>query len=293
MYTMMTVLSGVILAIMVAVNGSLSDHYGVFVSSVIIRIAGSLFALLACLIRRERILVRERIPLWFYLGGAIGVSTTSLQNLAFGRISMTSIIALGLLGQSLTSVLIDALGLFGMKRVPLKKSSFIGFAFALWGIGMMLDTSVFSSGMAIFASAGAGVFVVISRAVNARLAERTSPLQGSLINQLAGLPVCAAAAWIATGSVLSRGLCADRPWIYLGGALGVVVVMLSNIALPHISSFRLTALTFAGQIFAGIFFDLLLGQAYSDVSFRAGVVIAAGMVASMIAERREVRKKPG
>lgn len=290
MYSLTTIFTGITLAIMVAINGGLSDHYGVFVSSVVIHIVGVVFAFLACLIRKEQILVRERVPKWFYLGGVIGVCTTVFQNMAFAYISMTSIIALGLLGQALTSVLIDSLGLFGMKKVPVKKSSLIGFGFALLGIGMMLDTSVFSSGMAILGSIGAGVSVVISRAVNARLAEKTSPLQGSFINQLMGLPVCAVVAWIATGEVLSGSICIDRPWIYLGGVLGVLVVMLCNITVPKVPAFRLTVLTFAGQMFTSILIDMILGKGFSDASFRGGIVIAAGMLISMVAEQYEEQK---
>lgn len=290
MYSMMTVFSGITLAVMVAINGGLSNQYGVFVSSVIIHIVGSVFAFLVCLIRKEQIWVQERIPKWFYLGGVIGVSTTVFQNLAFIHISMTSIIALGLLGQSLASVLIDSFGMLGMKKVPLKKYSFIGFGFALWGIGMMLDTSVFSSGLAILFSIGAGISVVLSRIVNARLAEKTSPLQGSFINHLIGLPVCAVVAWVATGKVLSDGICIDQPWIYLGGVLGVLVVILCNITVPKVPAFRLTVLTFAGQMFTSILIDLILGKGFSDTSFRGGIVIATGMLISVLAEQNGVRK---
>ena len=53
MYEMLALLTGLILSVMVSVNGNLSESFGVFRASVIIHVVGILFAFLLCTVRRE------------------------------------------------------------------------------------------------------------------------------------------------------------------------------------------------------------------------------------------------
>ena len=47
---MLSLLTGVVIAVMVAVNGGLSQHYGIFIAAVIIHIVGVLFAFFMCVV---------------------------------------------------------------------------------------------------------------------------------------------------------------------------------------------------------------------------------------------------
>ncbi len=73
-------------------------------------------------------------------------------------------------------------------------------------------------------------------------------------------------------------------WIYLGGVIGVIVVMLFNIIVPKVPALKLTLLVFVGQVFAGIILDAIIGKNYSDKSFFGGIVIALGIAINMIIE---------
>ena len=53
MYQLIALLTGLILAVMISINGSLSQIYGVFIAAVIIHIVGIAFAALLCRIRGE------------------------------------------------------------------------------------------------------------------------------------------------------------------------------------------------------------------------------------------------
>ena len=53
-----------------------------------------------------------------------------------------------------------------------------------------------------------------------------------------------------------------QAWIYCGGILGVSTVLLCNITVPRVSAFRLTLLTFVGQLFTGILLDLCSKNTY-------------------------------
>ena len=215
MYEMLALLTGLILSVMVSVNGNLSGSFGVFRASVIIHVVGILFAFLLCTVRRENRKLSGHAPAWIYLGGVIGAFTTVFNNLAFGHISMTSIVALGLLGQTLMSLVIDWLGLFGMKRCPFCRYSLVGLAFSLTGIFIMLDATVGQAACAVLLSLGAGVTVVLSRTVNARLSGKVGALPGSLVNHMAGLPVTVVFCVLAGETMLPvSGSMVSHPWIY-------------------------------------------------------------------------------
>ncbi|QQO08685.1 DMT family transporter [Breznakiella homolactica] len=287
MYQLLALITGVTLAVMVSVNGNLSRQYGVFPAAVIVHVVGVLFAFLLCILRKEKRTLRGHSPVWIYLGGVIGVFTTVFNNFAFGYISMTSIIALGLLGQMVTAQIIDHFGLFGMERRPFRKVSLIGWIFSLFGIFLMLDRSAAAAVFAVCLSFGAGISVVLSRTVNARLAEKVGALRGSLVNHLVGLPVTVIIAVFAARAVFPAAdpVISPPPWIYFGGALGVISVLLCNLTVPRISAFLLTVLTFVGQVFTGILLDSVTGGGYSNATFAGGITIAAGIAVNLIAEQ--------
>lgn len=290
MYQLLTFLTGAILSVMIMVNGGLSARYGIFIAAAIIHAVGSLFALCVCALQKEKKELWRHRPVWIYLGGAIGVLTTLFNNFAYEKISTTSIVALGLLGQLITSVLIDCFGIFGMERRPIRGKSpwgrFWGGVFALAGILAMLDNTVTASIYAVGLSLCAGATVVLSRTVNARLAEQIGPLRGSLVNHLVGLPITVVLALIAAinngaGNNADYGFI---PWIYCGGVLGVVTVLLTNIVVPKVPAFRLTSLSFVGQVLTGILLDMFWGNGYSDATLTGGILVAIGIAVSMAME---------
>ncbi|RRD93624.1 DMT family transporter [Clostridiales bacterium COT073_COT-073] len=283
MFYLVALLIGVLISVMIAINGELTFLYGVFAATVIIHIVGSLFAYLAIKVLGKKITF-PGLPLLFYSGGAVGVFVAVANNFSYGKISLTSIIALVLLGQALASILIDSLGLFGMPRHPFQKSSLIGLLFSGAGIAIMLDHSVTEGIYAVILSLTAGFGVVYSRTVNAKLAEKVGDLQGSLINHLVGLPfsvlalaLLGAKEWNAFSQPISAQI-----WIYAGGIFGVVLVMLNNGIVPKVSAFVLTLLIFVGQIFSSIAIDIFGGREYELSSFWGGLLVAAGVSSNLL-----------
>ena len=289
MYYFLALLAGVVISVMISINGNLTQVYGVYWAAVIIHIVGVLFSLILCIAKGEISLIRKRAPLWAYLGGAIGVLTTLFDNYAFGRISMTSIVALGLLGQSVTSVILDSTGGLGVKKRPVKGTSVIGFIPAAAGIFLMMDNSVSASVIAVILSLVAGITVVLSRTVNSRLSGETSPLVGSFINHVVGLPICFILALLLQQFVWVS-LSGIKPWIFLGGTLGVLTVVLFNITVPRLPAFQLTLLSFVSQVFTGIALDLMMGQEFSNASFIGGIIITAGLLANMVLNHMSQRR---
>lgn len=287
MYNFLSLMSGLVVALIVSINGKLAEGWGVFNSTVIIHIIGVLFALIVCIARKNKIHLAKGQPLWSYLGGALGFLTTVFNNFAFGKISVTSIIALGLAGQMIAALLIDTFGLLGMEKHPFRKSSLVGLAFSLAGIGAMLDTSVANGIYAVFFSLAGGVTVVLSRTVNARLSKHTGEMQSSFFNHVVGLFVSIAAALIVSEPLQTVPFTIQTSWMYCGGILGVTIVLLYNITVPKVPAFRLTLLSFVGQVFTGIVIDILLNVTYSKASFTGALLVTGGIVLNMLLDQKK------
>ncbi len=272
---------------MVAVNGGLTERYGVYSATVIIHIAGLILISASTLIKRERPFAKMQAwPL--YLGGAVGVFTTVFNNLAFGRISVSAIVALGLFGQSVTGIFIDQYGWMGMPKHPFNKHKLIGFALLMCGIAAMTDRFEI---VAVLVSLATGVTVIVSRTINAKLADLTSKSISTFYNYVVGL-ICSIVLYLALGSGESVNPAIAPDWyIFTGGALGMCVVWLSNVTVMKISAFYLSLLLFIGQVFSGLVIDALIAQAFSPRNLIGGVLVAAGLCVNLVLERR-VKKEP-
>jgi transporter family-2 protein len=99
MYYFAFLLIGILVAVMIAVNGGLTTFYGVYSATVIIHIVGLILIGTIIGVRREKPFAK-RLPWYLYIGGVLGVATTASVNFAFGKISLSAILALGLFGQS-------------------------------------------------------------------------------------------------------------------------------------------------------------------------------------------------
>jgi transporter family-2 protein len=288
MYYLLALLSGVIISAMVTVNGGLTDHYGLYTSTLIIHLVG-LLVITIITVTKFRSLRIPKVP-WFLLsGGAVGVLTVLFNNIAFGRISISSLLALGLFGQTIAAMLIDQFGLFGMNKEPFQWNKLFGLFLIAGGIIAMTNTF---EPVAVIVSLLSGVTIVVSRTTNAKLGERSSVLHATFMNYVLGTIVM-----LAVFPVLGRGeqvfSAADfsaAPWLYLGGIFGMAVVLLSNVVVVKISAFFVTLLAFAGQVFSGIVIDALMFDVFSSQILIGGVLVTLGLVVNLILDQRSRRR---
>lgn len=128
---------GALIAIMTLFNGTLSNTFGNYTSSIIIHVIGLFSITFVLLISRSKIKIQKGIPVYLYSAGAIGVFSVVFSNLSFSKLGVSLTLALGLLGQSLSSIFIDHFGLLGMKVIKFEKKKCIGLLFIILGIFIM------------------------------------------------------------------------------------------------------------------------------------------------------------
>lgn len=281
MYRVAALFSGIIIAIMVTINGELTTVYGIYTATVFIHIIGVIFAFFMLKTFNQNPFPKFKVPLWLYTGGAVGMLTTLFLNFSFGKISVTAMVALSLFAQMMVSLIIDNLGLFGIKKTPLQKNNLPGLIFAIAGIYIMMIGAESKTIIALLLALGSGLTIVVARMINAKLAEHTSALGGSFINHFVGLQVAFLALvlfgftelkMVDLSKVISLPI-----WTYLGGVLGVTVVLICNIVTLKISAFQMTLLTFVGQIFTGIIIDMIFQDSYSLQTFYGSLLVAIGV----------------
>ena len=285
MYYLLSLLGGALIAVMVVINGRLTALVSAQFATVIIHVVGLFLIGTIAVLRRDRAALRPQ-KWYLYLGGVIGVATTMCNVLAFSRISVSALLALALFGESLTGLVIDQYGLLGHERHPFARRKLLGLALLVAGIASMLtELDAFAVALCVIA----GICTVVSRILNGTLGQRTSVTASTLLNYITGLlvavPLCAL---LSAGETLRLPDIAWREaYIYLGGALGVVIVLMSVVIVTKIPTLYMTLAMFVGQIFAGILLDILLTGAFSARNLIGGVLVAAGLCLNLWFDRKK------
>lgn len=137
-YALLAALAGVLIAVMVAINGELTAAVGNYPATVIIHIVGLIAVTAVLLISRQKLHSGPRLPLYMYMGGVVGVGSVLLNNYTYAILGVSVTLALGLLGQLVCSIIIDQFGLFGMPKQPLKPHRVVSAAVVLAGTFMMM-----------------------------------------------------------------------------------------------------------------------------------------------------------
>lgn len=127
---------GALTSIMIFFNGSLTNGYGNLPATVLIHLVGLTAILLILLITRSKMKLQKGLPLYLYSAGFVGIGTVMLTNLSYLKLGVSLPLALGLLGQTVFSLLIDHFGLFGMKTVKINPKKLIGLG--IIGIGIFI-----------------------------------------------------------------------------------------------------------------------------------------------------------
>ncbi|WP_243523327.1 DMT family transporter [Bacillus pseudomycoides] len=137
MYNLLSIIIGAFIAIMIPLNGILSEITGNYTSSVMIHIVGLVAIVIVLLVSKSKLRMQKGIPLYLYSAGAIGVFTVLFSNISFTALGVSITISLSLLGQSVSSIIIDHFGLLGMKVVKFEKKKMFGLLLISSGIVVM------------------------------------------------------------------------------------------------------------------------------------------------------------
>ncbi len=128
---------GVLLTFMIILNSGLSNNLNMVMSLVFIHVVGLLGTFVINIFKKDSVAFKKSVPFYLYLGGALGVITVSSNNFAFYTIGASLTAALALLGQTVSSVVVDSYGLQGTPKQHFNKKKLLGISVILIGIIIM------------------------------------------------------------------------------------------------------------------------------------------------------------
>lgn len=137
MYNLLSIFIGALIGIMVYFNGILSIYLGNYTSSVIVHLVGLIGIILVLICTKSKLKFDRSISLFWYSAGVIGVFTVLFTNIGFMSVGASLTIALSLLGQTISAIIIDHYGLLGVNVIKFNKKKLIGLSIIIIGIIIM------------------------------------------------------------------------------------------------------------------------------------------------------------
>lgn len=137
-----------------------------------------------------------------------------------------------------------------------------------------------------------GASVVLGRMINAKLSKKIGTLQSTLINYIVGLSFTIIIFFV-TQDKFKMGLSSFETiplWAYLGGLMGVIIIMTSNYVTPRISAFYITLLVFIGQLFLGTLIDFFIFKELSLTKAIGGILVLAGLTYNLWIDQKKMKK---
>ncbi len=138
MYYAILLFAGLLQGVMLSLNAQLGNHYSMFgVTFFVHAIALVILLVHLLLIKREKLRF-SGAPWYIYLVGLMGIGVVASSSWATMHIGAGTAIAISTLGQLISSEVVDAFGLFGMKKVLPTKRQLPGFLVVAAGVALVI-----------------------------------------------------------------------------------------------------------------------------------------------------------
>lgn len=285
---------GALLAVQSRINGALAQTLGPghAITAALISFTGGLVLLCAAVAisrnRRRAVLElrRARVPAWSYVGGLAGVAFVSSAAYATPVTGVAFLMVCVIVGQMVGGLVIDAWGIGPGGKRPVTIRRIVAALMAIAAVVVNANGNLpAGAGAALPLLTIVGALLSFQQAANGRLSAASgSPAVATLVSfsvstvvlmALAGLaPVFGAAP--AAPNWPSPG----QTWMLVGGACGVLFVLLSTIAVGSLGVLRVAMSVIAGQFVGATALDLL---APSSTGLQLPTALAAALTFAAVA----------
>lgn len=237
----------------------------------------------------------HRVPAWMVMGGVAGAFTVASQGLTVATVGVALFTVGFVAGQTTGGLLLDRFGYGPAGVVPVTLHRIVGALLALAGVAVCL-TEVRIGGIPLWmlvAPVIAGAGVAWQQGTNGRLRVRVqSPLAATLVNFAGGTAVLVVAVVVHIAVVGAPAAAPADPWMYLGGAIGVVYIFLSSVIVQRTGVMVLGLGSVVGLLSTSVALDALWPAAAAPstgVAVLAASVALAGVVVAAVPWRRPRR----
>ncbi|MFF0345608.1 DMT family transporter [Kribbella sp. NPDC004875] len=292
---------GMLVAIQSRLNGELGGLLGDGIPAALISFGSGLLILLIATavvppVRRGlgRVWHAIRTPMrgygglrwWQCLGGVAGAFLVATQSITVSVIGVAVFLVAGVAGQAISSLVVDRLGFGPAGPQPLTAVRVLGALIALVAVGLAVSEQLSHPDGLLLAvlPALAGVGTAVQQAINGRVARTASTdaygaVAAGVVNFLVGF---AALLIVFLVDLALRGAprhLPSEPWLYLGGACGVIFISAAAAVVRVVGVFVLGLGTIAGQLIASLVIDMFLPVADKPIT----TTVVAGTLLALVA----------
>ncbi len=226
------------------------------------------------------------MPFWYALGGAGGAFLVLSQGLVAAALGV-ALFSVGIVaGQTIGGTVVDRRGLGSMPSRALTVQRIVGSILALVAVVVAASTQV-SASVPLWMLALpflAGLLQALQQAVNGQVrAVSESVATATLTNFIVGTTVLLIAFLIHSSIVGWPTRLPTEPWVYLGGAIGVVFIAVSAAIVRSIGVLLLSLATIAGQLVTSLLLDILAPTSREGVTLTTILGTVLTLVAVVIA----------
>lgn len=296
------VLIGALTALQARINGSLGAGLGDGIVAAAVSFSSGLVILVALSVllpegRRGfgRLVdgIRSRtVPVWMLLGGLVGAFTVASQGLTVATIGVALFTVGFVAGQTTGGLVLDRVGYGPAGVVPVTVRRLVGAALAIAGVVVCLSGDALGGvpPWMLVVPAVAGAAVSWQQGTNGRLRVRVeSPLTATLVNFIGGTVVLLIAAGVHITVVGAPRAIPSEPWLYAGGAVGVIYIFLSSVVVRRTGVLLLGLGSVVGLLSTSVLLDALWpapAAPSTPVAVLAAAVAIAGVVVAAVPFRR-------
>jgi bacterial/archaeal transporter family-2 protein len=290
-----TVIFGAAVATQSRINGELgariSDGY---VAALISFSSGLIILCVAMLIWRPgrvgALRVRDavasrQIPWWYLGGGVAGGFFVLSQGLTSAILGVALFTIAAVCGQTISGVLVDRRGLGSMAPRPITPARLVGSVLALAAVALAGSGEIHgNTALWIYLMPlAAGLGIGWQQAVNGQIRRVAgSALTATFWNFVVGTTVLAIGAIIHSSIAGWPKALPTEPWLYVGGAIGVVFIAGAAITVSITGVLLLGLGTISGQLLMSLLLDIVAPVAGHELGWTTVAGTALALVAVVI-----------
>ena len=300
------VLIGSLTAVQARVNGALGAEMGDGILAGAVSFGSGLVivAVLCALIptgragvgRLARGIRGRSVPMWMLIGGVAGAFTVASQGLTVATIGVALFTVGFVAGQTAGGLVLDRIGHGPGGVVPVTVRRVAGALLVFVAVAVCV-AGVRLAGVPVWmlvVPVVAGAAVAWQQGTNGRLRVRVdSPLTATLVNFVGGTVVLIVAAAVHLAFVGAPRTVPTAPWLYLGGAIGVVYIFVSAVVVKRIGVLLLGLGSVVGLLTTSVVLDAVAPAPAAPptiVALVAAAVAVTGVIITAVPWPRRSRR---
>lgn len=268
---LLAALGGLAIAVQARVNGSLAQSLGNGLLAALISFAGGWLVLLVAVLSRQSgrdgllrlrdALRHRRIRWWECVGGVSGAVLVGSQGLAVATIGVAVFTVAVVIGQVVSSMVVDQLGVGPGATKPFTTTRVAGAVVGVIAVTVAVSDRFTSPGTVWLAvlPLAAGLLMGWQQAVNGLVREAAAHSMATiLVNFTVGTAALTLVNLAARGGV--PGGLPSQWWLYLGGLLGIVGVGGAIVSVRFIGVLMVGLCAVCGQLVGAVLLDAVSGR---------------------------------